>query len=70
MNRKTDAVARGYENDFTLKDLEGDEVSLSDFSARYIVVLISGLPGVLHAGRKYLILLKYIIITRIRESSL
>ncbi len=31
-------IAGGYENDFTLEDLEGDEISLSDFSADVIVI--------------------------------
>ena len=31
-------IADGYENNFTMKDIEGDEVSLSDFSADVIVL--------------------------------
>ncbi len=31
-------IADGYENNFTLKDIKGDEVSLSDFSADVIVL--------------------------------
>ena len=31
-------IADGYENNFTLEDIEGDEISLSDFSADVIVL--------------------------------
>lgn len=31
-------IAADYENNFTLKDIEGDEISLSDFSADVIVL--------------------------------
>jgi len=31
-------IAGGYENDFTLEDIEGDRISISDFSADIIVL--------------------------------